>query len=591
MLVSSGFFTAAFLIALVAFPLPMAAGVLSIAHRGDSLFAPENTMAAFDSALGKSDLVETDVHVSSDGRLVILHDSTVDRTTDGSGAVSGKTLAQLKLLDAGSWFASNFVGERIPTLEEMITRVLPGAVPLIERKAGSAAAFVAELQRLNVVTNVVLQSFDWNFLAAVHALDPAIPLCALGSGTLNSAVLSSVTNAGARTVAWEKSDVSSNEVSLVHGMGLKLFVWTVDGAQIQNFIDLGVDGIISNDPGMVKQLQGTTTNSPANLSEGLLTYWKMDDGLADPFTTTLIDSRGANPGTLVRNDGASHWFDASVSKFGGCLKLEGTNAFVVIPPSATLDINTNALTFSAWVRLLNLPSQLATSFGAIFDSTTDCYVLYLDRANKELRFKITDTAGHAARPGIPEIHLRTNEWLHVAATFSGQAGPASGQATIYLNGQPRDVHTGNDGTSPFGLRESVKTGQSAAMGREGPAGASYFTGFVDDVAIWRRALSASEIQALFQGSLGGQSLEDLIREPTPLIGFFSIQKNSQSGQLEIGFENLGPWQEFRLLRASQANGPFLVVPGVAPGSLGNAKYRFSYPLGTNESEYFRIEGR
>ena len=187
--------------------------------------------------------------------------------------------------------------------------------------------------------------------------------------------------------------------------------------------------------------------------------------------------------------------------------------------------------------------------------------------------------------------MRTNEWLHVAATFSGQAGPASGQATIYLNGQPRDVHTGNDGTSPFGLRESVKTGQSAAMGREGPAGASYFTGFVDDVAIWRRALSASEIQALFQGSLGGQSLEDLIREPTPLIGFFSIQKNSQSGQLEIGFENLGPWQEFRLLRASQANGPFLVVPGVAPGSLGNAKYRFSYPLGTNESEYFRIEGR
>jgi len=138
----------------------MAAGVLSIAHRGDSLFAPENTMAAFDSALGKADLVETDVHVSSDGKLVILHDSTVDRTTDGSGAVSGKTLAQLKLLDAGSWFATNFVGKQIPTLEEMITRVLPGAVPLIERKAGPASAFVAELQRLNVVTNVILQSFD-----------------------------------------------------------------------------------------------------------------------------------------------------------------------------------------------------------------------------------------------------------------------------------------------------------------------------------------------------------------------------------------------------------------------------------------------
>jgi len=255
-------------------------------------------------------------------------------------------------------------------------------------------------------------------------LDATVPLCALGSGTLNSSVLSSVTNAGARTVAWEKSAISSNEVGLVHGMGLKLFVWTVDGAQIQNFIDLGVDGIISNDPGMVKQLQEPGTNGLANLGEGLLAYWTMDDGLTNAFTTTVGDSVGINPGTLVRNDGASHWFDAGVSKFGGCLKLEGSNAFVVIPPSATLDINTNALTFSAWVRLQNLPSQLATSFGAIFDSTTDCYVLYLDRASKELRFKITDVASHAARPGIPEIHLRTNQWLHVAATFSGQAGHA-----------------------------------------------------------------------------------------------------------------------------------------------------------------------
>jgi len=129
------------------------------------------------------------------------------------------------------------------------------------------------------------------------------------------------------------------------------------------------------------------------------------------------------------------------------------------------------------------------------------------------------------------------------------------------------------------------------MGREGPTGGNFFTGFVDDVAVWKRALSASEIQAVYQESLSGQSLEDLIREPTPRIEFFSIQKISQSGQLEIGFENLGSWQEFRLLRASHVNGPFLVVPDVTPVSLGNAKYRFSYPLTTNASEYFRVEGR
>ena len=83
---------------------------------------------------------------------------------------------------------------------------------------------------------------------------------------------------------------------------------------------------------------------------------------------------------------------------GGCLKLEGTSAFVTLPQTAALDINTNQITFSAWVRLSVLPSQLTTSYGAIYDSTTDCYVLYLDKSNKELRFKVTDRNGQAARP-------------------------------------------------------------------------------------------------------------------------------------------------------------------------------------------------
>src|SRR5688572_15046907 len=105
--------------------LSLPAQVLSIAHRGSSLFAPENTLAACFAAEGKADLVEVDVRVSSDGKLVLMHDASVDRTTDGTGAVSGKTLAQLKLLDAGSWFAPGFAGERIPLLEEMLTNTLP----------------------------------------------------------------------------------------------------------------------------------------------------------------------------------------------------------------------------------------------------------------------------------------------------------------------------------------------------------------------------------------------------------------------------------------------------------------------------------
>jgi glycerophosphoryl diester phosphodiesterase len=568
-----------------------AAAVLSIGHRGNSLFAPENTLAAFTAALGKADLVELDGHVSSDGVIVVMHDSTVDRTTDGTGAISTKTLAQLKLLDAGSWFAPAFTGERIPTLEEALAAILPQATPLIERKAGSAEAYVAELRRLNAVSNVVVQSFDWPFLAAVNALEPGIRLGALGSGAFTAATLTNIMNTGARMVAWEKASVTPAMLDLVRSAGLTLFVWTVDGAQIQTFINMGVDGIISNDPGLVQQLQQTATNGPVDLAQGLVAYWKMDDGLADPWTTVVKDSWGTNAATLVRGDAQSHWFASPTAKFGGCLMVEGLNASVTLPQTPALDINTNGLTMSAWVKLRDLPSQLTTSYGAIFDSTTDCYVFYLDRSNKELRFKITDAATHAARPGISESLLTTNEWIHVVGTYSGRVGPVSGQATIYLNGQPRDVHTGSDNTSPFGLTNNVKSGQIAAIGREGPAGGNYYYGGIDDLAIWNRALSPAEVAWLYEQGMQGRELGQMVRAATPLLRLTAARHLPAVNKIEIDFQNSGPWQSFRLLRALNWGEAFAPVIGLSPVALGGGAYRFSCPLGTNGFGLFRVEAQ
>jgi glycerophosphoryl diester phosphodiesterase len=92
-----------------------------IGHRGATGYAPENTLAAFrmGAALG-ADWVETDVKPTADGALVLLHDHTVDRTTDGSGPVAGLTLAQVRALDAGSWFAPEYAGEQVPTLEDLL---------------------------------------------------------------------------------------------------------------------------------------------------------------------------------------------------------------------------------------------------------------------------------------------------------------------------------------------------------------------------------------------------------------------------------------------------------------------------------------
>jgi glycerophosphoryl diester phosphodiesterase len=572
------------------------AQVLSIAHRGGALFAPENTIAAFTNSLAVCDLMETDAQITSDGKFIIMHDLTVDRTTDGAGAVVSQTLAQLRLLDAGSWYSTQYIGQRIPTMEEMITSTLPTVIPFIEVKAGAASDYVAEFQRLNVVSNIILQSFDWNFLATAHTLEPNLRLCALGSGTLTAASLMSITNAGARMVSWAGVNVTSNEVNLAHAMGLTLFVWTINSsAEMANFSNLGVDGIVSDDPWAVRGVPppiGFTNNpptAPAYLGDRLVAYWKMDDGLANAFATSMMDSKFTNHATLVRSDGVSHWISGSGAKFGGSLQLAGLNAYANIPTNANLNIGTNELTLSIWVQLEQLPAQLATSFGALFDSTTDCYVLYLDKGNNELRFKITDANAHAARPGIAATFLPTNQWLHIAATYDGRAGSA-GRASVYLNGTLMDSHLGNDTSPGVGLTANVKGGQVAAMGREGPTGSNGFSGMVDDFALWKRALAPTEIQSIFNRGRLGESLGDRLAQPTNLLTITSLQRPSPGGQLQINFQNQGPWSSFQLRRATNLSGPYFPISGLAPIALGSGQYRYDFPTTNPAPVFFRIEG-
>jgi hypothetical protein len=96
---------------------------------------------------------------------------------------------------------------------------------------------------------------------------------------------------------------------------------------------------------------------------------------------------------------------------------------------------------------------------------------------------------------------------------------------------------------------------------------------------------------LFEAGETGQSLGDLLRQPTPLILFTAAGKQPGSGDLQIQFKSLGGWQTFRLLRASGPGSPFLPVLNLTPTALGNGEYRFDYPSGTNGVEYFRIEGQ
>ena len=236
---------------------PAVGRVLVEAHRGDSMNAPENTLASINSAVGKADFAEWDVQITSDGAFVLMHDPTVDRTTDGSGAVSSFTLAGIKSLDAGSWFSPAFVGEQVPTMGEAINAaMLGGLTPLMEPKAGSASAYHNEF----VITGLAptafrLISFDWNFLDTLDALNPSYNLGALGSGAITQASINSIKAQGADFLDWEHSTLTQAVVDLVHANGMELHAWTVDSsARMQQLIDLGVDGITTNNPATLLQL-------------------------------------------------------------------------------------------------------------------------------------------------------------------------------------------------------------------------------------------------------------------------------------------------------------------------------------------------
>jgi glycerophosphoryl diester phosphodiesterase len=227
-----------------------------VAHRGASETHPENTVAALRAArVGGAHVVEFDVHQTKDGAWVLLHDATCDRTTDAVAKFGRKevrvdelTLAEVATLDAGSWRDTAFAGERVPTLEAALAAVFP-AVPMIERKGGDAAALVAELRRLEVVDRVLVQAFDWDWLAAVHRAEPKLLLGALGGKELTPERLDRALAIGARLVHWDHRTLDVIAASMVRERGALLCVYTVDPDMVLvGAAAIGCDLITTNRP-------------------------------------------------------------------------------------------------------------------------------------------------------------------------------------------------------------------------------------------------------------------------------------------------------------------------------------------------------
>ncbi|WP_066174899.1 glycerophosphodiester phosphodiesterase [Bacillus marinisedimentorum] len=237
--------------------------VETVAHRGASGYAPENTMAAFEKAVEmKTDYIEIDVQMSKDGELVVIHDTTVDRTTDGTGKVGGLTMEELKALDAGSWFAEGFAGEPIPTFEEVLDTYRGKTGILIELKApwlypGIEEKVAAELQerQMDKPNNekIILQSFDFNSMKKMNELLPDVPIGVL---TWKAQDLTDVSLANfadyADYVNPSYGHVDRDLVNRVHELGMGVMTWTVrDVSLTAPLLEAKVDGIITDYPDYV----------------------------------------------------------------------------------------------------------------------------------------------------------------------------------------------------------------------------------------------------------------------------------------------------------------------------------------------------
>jgi len=233
--------------------------VLNIAHRGASGNFPENTVCAFRAAIDAgAEMCELDVQLSRDGAIVVIHDETVERTTDGKGEVAELTLEELKRLDAGAKFKGGAVkGERIPTLDEVFSATSGKCGLNIELKAGGLEHQVAQImQARNALADSIVSSFDWEYLKNIQQLHFNIRVGLLAEEKPVDLMMNAVAmRAHSINPRWDM--VTSDLCKAAHERGLKVYTWTVDAdARMRALIACGVDGIMTNYPERLRKVVG-----------------------------------------------------------------------------------------------------------------------------------------------------------------------------------------------------------------------------------------------------------------------------------------------------------------------------------------------
>jgi glycerophosphoryl diester phosphodiesterase len=225
---------------------------LVIAHRGASGTCPENTLAAFRRAaeLG-APMIELDVQLTADDEVVVIHDFTLERTTDGVGPVRHQSIDQIRRLDAGAWFGPAFRGERVPTLAEVL-QAFPRAVNVELKPCGDDGLeprALAIVERAGAIDRVVFSSFDGRALERLRVCSVAATLAVLWEYEPIPEAVRRAERVDARALHVRKEAATSEAIAIAGAAGLPVRVWTVNAPdEFNRVVAAGAEGIFTDHP-------------------------------------------------------------------------------------------------------------------------------------------------------------------------------------------------------------------------------------------------------------------------------------------------------------------------------------------------------
>jgi len=236
-----------------------------IGHRGYPAKYPENTLASFQGAIDAgASMIELDVMLSADRKPVVIHDETLERTTNGHGAVAQRALAELKQLDAGSWYHPRFAGQRLPELGEVLDLVNRRIYINIEIKSSAyesqhpadaiEAQVVELLRQKQLVDNAMISSFNAAVLEQVASMQDAPIIAFISDKAADGHTVAMCSRLN--TFSWhpDQAVVTRGQVREMHAAGIKVFPYSVNTlADCEKMVNMEVDGVITDDP----ELAGT----------------------------------------------------------------------------------------------------------------------------------------------------------------------------------------------------------------------------------------------------------------------------------------------------------------------------------------------